>query len=643
MLEKSKWQRELLVFSRLVNTIVLTGNISDQHPIINENKQCIQGFCSLELYIAHNCKSLGYQAVLFYKPIDGFYALNGVSQEVDVLAHVESIVREAKSKDTSEQGGGLNLVRRHSALGNASLSTSSIEEAAHVIDLVMTQSKIPIAIIVSFSSRITARPDDLDMDERMIFMHFQEASNNARKNRTNDENPSIVQNQLFLIADKLNDLPAWYYLSHSSFKNINIPRPDYRMRSQIINGYASNFKGYKEASEEEKRLFNEIFVGSSEGFTTQDIARVFQIANISNLDIHGIDKAILLYKHGVQDNPWLKLDASKLLGAEEQIKKRVLGQDIVVKAAVDIVKRAAMGMSGLQHSSSSSKPRGILFLAGPTGTGKTELAKSLTELIFLDERNMIRFDMSEYRQEQSDQRLLGAPPGYVGYEAGGQLTNAVREHPFSVLLFDEIEKAHPSVMDKFLQVLEDGRITDGRGETVYFQDCLIIFTSNLGITLPSETNPSIRVQNVKFEEDADYQAVHDKILYGVRHYFNEELGRPELLNRIGNNILVFDYIREDSLMPILTKQINSIAKNLWADKRIQLLVSQQARQDLFQFALADLPKGQGGRGIGNMMEEMLINPLSRFMFDNSISRDSIVNVERIYRKNNIAEIDVKIG
>lgn len=323
-------------------------------------------------------------------------------------------------------------------------------------------------------------------------------------------------------------------------KNINIPKPDYRMRGQIINSYASTFPGYSNATPDEQKIFNDTFVGSSEGFSTQDIARVFQIARMNNQDIRSINKAIMLYKHGVQDNPWLKLDVKRLAEAEDFVKRRVLGQDPVVKSAVDIVKRAAMGMSGLQHSGSSSKPRGILFFAGPTGTGKTELAKALTELVFLDERNMIRFDMSEYRQEQSDQRLLGAPPGYVGYEAGGQLTNAVREHPFSVLLFDEIEKAHPSIMDKFLQILEDGRITDGRGETVYFQDCLIIFTSNLGITMPSPENPSMHMQNVSYENDKDYETVREKVLTGVKYYFNNELGRPELLNRIGNNILVYN-------------------------------------------------------------------------------------------------------
>lgn len=649
MLEKSKWQRELLVFGRLVNTIVLTGNINDQQPVVNEQEQRIQGFCSLELYLAKTCQSMGYQAVLFFNPVEGFYSIRGLQQKVNVLDLVEHHVENADSTREEGQDGELKVTRRKSPSGNDTLSTDSIDTAAHIIDILLTQSFTSLAIIVSFSSRMTARPDDLDMNERLIFMHFHEGAINAKKNRAGDpdsaeykSNP-IIQNQLYLIADKINDLPAWYYLDHPSLKNINIPRPDYRMREQIIAGYSSNFPGFNEADEGERKLFNEIFVGSTESFTTQDIARVFQIARFNNLDIHAIDKAILLYKHGVQDNPWLKLDAERLSSAEEQIKKRVLGQDPVIKAAVDIVKRAAMGMSGLQHSSASSKPRGILFLAGPTGTGKTELAKALTQLIFLDERNMIRFDMSEYRQEQSDQRLLGAPPGYVGYEAGGQLTNAVREHPFSVLLFDEIEKAHPSVMDKFLQILEDGRITDGKGETVYFQDCLIIFTSNLGITMPSPDNPNVRVTNVSYENDRDYQSVHDKILSGVRHYFNEELGRPELLNRIGNNILVFDYIREDSLMPILSKQIGSIARNLWADKHITLVVSAEAEQNLYDFAAADLPKGQGGRGIGNMMEEVLINPLARFMFDNGITRDTLVTVNRIYKENGVAEIEASEG
>ena len=648
MLEKSKWQKELLVFSRLVNTIVLTGNVNDQYPIINEKEQKIQGFCALDNYLGRTCQSMGYQAVVCYDPVNGFHTISGMQPCVDIISEIERLADVAKKESSDADGSSLNLVRTTSPQGEPSILTSCFEDAAHMIDLLLTRCSFSVSIILNFSSRMMARPDDLDLDERMTFMHLQSGAANAKKNHAgNDKGVDVnrrpvIQNQLFLIADKLNDLPAWYCLSHPALKNINIPKPDYRIRGQIIKSYSYSFPGYLEATVDDQQIFVDTFVGLTEGFSTQDIARVFQIARMNNQDISGIDKSIMLYKHGVQDNPWLKLDTERLEGAESFIKQRVLGQDTVVKAAVDIVKRAAMGMSGLQHSGSSSKPRGILFFAGPTGTGKTELAKALTELVFLDERNMIRFDMSEYRQEQSDQRLLGAPPGYVGYEAGGQLTNAMREHPFSVLLFDEIEKAHPSILDKFLQILEDGRITDGRGETVYFQDCLIVFTSNLGITMPSPDNPSIRIQNVSYEENRNYEDVRDKVLYGVNHYFNDELGRPELLNRIGNNILVFDFIREESVEPILKKQIKNIAKNLWTEKHIKLDVTEEAVADLKEFAKVDLPKGQGGRGIGNMVEEMFINPLARYMFDNAIYRDTAISVEHIWKENNEVNIRAKI-
>ena len=176
----------------------------------------------------------------------------------------------------------------------------------------------------------------------------------------------------------------------------------------------------------------------------------------------------------------MEINGKKVRAIAKVLGQEVLGQDRAVASVVDIILRATTGLSGIQHSSRTI-PRGVMLFAGPTGVGKTELAKTMAREIFGSEEAMIRFDMSEYSQSHSDQRLLGAPPGYVGYDAGGELTNAIKSKPFSILLFDEIEKANPNILDKFLQILDDGRMTDSRGETVYFTECLIVFTSNIGM------------------------------------------------------------------------------------------------------------------------------------------------------------------
>lgn len=636
MIEMAKWQRELAVFSRVVNTIVLTGNINDQHPVINEHTHTIAAFYPLDLYISKFCQALGYQSIVFYNPIYGFYENNKIAFPVSGVELIDAIVKDYEN-EVNDKNNYLSAELRNQSDGSRYIYTSCAEDAAHIIELVLSRSDTPVAVVMNYSSRLVARPDDLDNSERSIFMHFQNGALNAKKRRR--QNPhthtdEIIVNQLFLVADKLNDLPAWFYLYNQNIKSIDIPKPDYKTREEVIRKFSNELPDYVSAKTEAKEKYVIKFVGATDGFTVQDIERVFRLTRKWNFNISNIDSAVLLYKHGVYENPWKKLNYERIARAESTIKNRVMGQDYVVKKAVDIIKRAAMGMSDLQSGTTSSKPRGIMFFAGPTGTGKTELAKALTEVVFLDEHNMIRFDMSEYRLEQSDQRLLGAPPGYVGYEAGGQLTNAVREHPFSVLLFDEIEKAHPSILDKFLQILDEGRITDGQGETVYFQDCLIIFTSNLGMTLPSKDDLKVREINVSYENDRDYNVVREKITNGIKHYFNEEIGRPEILNRLGSNILVFNFIREEQVVPIVNKELDNIIANLRLNNHIELIIKDSAKQDLYNFALECLPNGQGGRGIKNMIEEKFVNPLSRLLFDCQTKEGSLVTVERICKDEN---------
>ena len=332
---------------------------------------------------------------------------------------------------------------------------------------------------------------------------------------------------------------------------------------------------------------------------------IAQLARSEGLSIGQIPDAVRRYKVGVTDDPWRKIDRGKISSAEEFVRRRVKGQAHAVTHMLDVVKRA---VTGIGQSPRGGRPRGVAFLAGPTGVGKTELAKTITSLLFGDESAYIRFDMSEFSAEHADQRLIGAPPGYVGYDVGGELTNAIRERPFSVVLFDEIEKAHPRILDKFLQVLDDGVLTSGRGDRVYFSEAFIVFTSNLGIYTDGPTGE--RVQSVLPNEP--FETVKSKVRAGIENHFKAVLNRPEILNRIGENIIVFDFIRDDVAAQIFEQMVDTLladVKTLGFD----VSISSAARSALRTLCLADL--SNGGRGIRNQVEAHLINPLSRALFD----------------------------
>ena len=608
-----KWHRELDLFTQIKPLLILDGNVLDVYQYPVEGSTPKGSVVRLTDYLYFFFKDAGYQNVIFYDSISGFYNKRDV----------EMVKRFANLIHGREYNGVINAQFRGAKEGSAS----------DCVKRALVQNKEATVVVMNMASRYISSPDNLQQEEVDAYSALVNASLEAKD--VMDENRVLRKNLLLIIANKLNDLPAWFYLQNPNVKTISIGTPSKEEREALVMGqnfgaffdreiYEAEYHEFEEAPKDLRKLQDK-FVAMTDGMNFTEINGLRKLCKKEKLHISEICDVVDLYKYGIRENPWKALNLDEIRNASERFEARVKGQPYAQTKTLDIIKRAITGLSGLQGSS-HSRPKGVLFFAGPTGTGKTETAKTLAELLFGSEDACIRFDMSEYSQSHSDQKLLGAPPGYVGYEAGGQLTNAVRNKPFSILLFDEIEKAHPSILDKFLQILEDGRMTDGQGQTVYFSECIIIFTSNLGIY----TRNAMGERQANVNIGMEYEEVSARVRSAIEDYFKLELGRPEILNRIGENIVVFDFIREDVAKLILEAQINKIIRTMNADKHIKLEVADGAKSVLEKAVLGNL--ANGGRGIGNIVESYLINPLARFLFDSDIYENADVTINGIDEK-----------
>lgn len=563
--------------------VIIDGNVGDVY--LDDKNQIVD----LKKYLTEMLEDLKYDDIVYWDRV------NGIDGDISSLKITE---------EKEIEGEEYSLDDDDDEKQNTTVSTGSFKEPSEIFNLVfknLTNKNRKTVFILNWSDYLFSNGGQHDNEERQNLTLL---GKSIKDKKVNYLSTDVNESTIILITNKLSNFPLSFYQANPEVSTITLSKPDRLERRRLLEKIEAGFELKFNPGETllNSSRTNE-YIDVLEDFTNREI---IQMAKLSRKEEKlTFDKLYLLFKYGEKDNPWEKLAYEDVKNIKKKLSERVVGQDEAIEKIEKTVVKAYMGLTGLHKTSSRSMPKGVFFFVGPTGVGKTELSKALAKFLFGDEQACIRFDMSEYAQENSDQKLIGAPPGYVGYEQGGQLTNAIKEKPFSVILFDEIEKAakpNPRILDIFLQILEDGRLTDSKGETVYFSESIIIFTSNLGA---SEVKPSDNK-----EETAE------EFIKIVKNYFDNEIKRPEILGRIGySNIVPFNFILDDEFaIQIAKSKLNPIKKGIQEKYRLDLEF--ESELNFIRYILKRVDKSKGGRDILNAINDILLDELSMFLFNN---------------------------
>ncbi len=574
------WFNEIKRFCSTKSVFLLSGNIRDYFPFYNEPSQgALPIPYKIKEYLKEMLAKEGYNAFVLYDPIDGFSSLQ---------AGEDIIGSFAKGKRPDE-------------------AIVSIRE------MLRATKDRHLVVIFDYSSRVVSNPSHLSPTELRFFTVVEKISHEIvpfKLEGKEDDHP--LCNLLIMLLQKENDFPSWLSYNNPGLKSIVIPKPHAGVREEMAQSFINIFPGAFELSPQEKREAAKKFASLTEKMLLLDMQAIGLLAKKEGVNVKKrLEEAVRRYKTGIREDPWQYLQEKITKEAEQILDRHIKGQEHVKKKVLEILSRTALGLSGAHLGQNINRPKGVFFFAGPTGVGKTQTAKAIADIVFSDPNALVRFDMSEFSEPHTDQRLIGAPPGYVGYQQGGELTNAVRENPFTLLLFDEIEKAHPKILDIFLQILDDGRLTDAKGETVYFSEAIIVFTTNLGVYRYDEKTGK-RIPLVNPEDD--FSTVESRILEYIENYFRFVLARPELFNRIGkSNILVFDFIRQDVAQQIFEKFLTTFLSNVESLHGIKITLSPQTKEGFMKACISDLT--YGGRGIAQAFEAFAIGKLLSIIKD----------------------------
>ncbi|MCH7972417.1 MAG: ATP-dependent chaperone ClpB [Bacteroidetes bacterium] len=518
------------------------------------------------------------------------------------------LISEPSEEDTVSILRGLK--ERYEIHHGVRITDSAIIAAAHLSQRYIADRFLPdkaIDLVDEAASKlrieIDSMPEELDNMERLIQkLEIEREALKREKDEASTKRLKDLSKELSQYIEKRNELKIHWTLEKEKIQNIR------KMKSEIENAKteADKFERegnlgkvaeirYGKITELEKKLKEK----------TESLTEIQKDKKMLKEEVDAEDIAEVVAKWtGIPVSKMLESEKAKLLRLEDELHKRIIGQDDAVSAVANAIRRSRTGLQD------ASRPIGSFIFLGTTGVGKTEIARALAEFLFDDENSMIRIDMSEYMEKFSVSRLIGAPPGYVGYEEGGQLTEAVRRRPYSVVLLDEIEKAHSDVFNILLQVLDDGRLTDNQGRTVNFKNTIIIMTSNLGSNLIQEKLQTVAED--KFED----------VLGDIREDLTNLLRktiRPEFLNRV-DEIVLFKPLTKDEIKLIVDIQLSDLQKML-DEKDIKLNVNEEAKDWLAKLGY-DVTFGV--RPLKRTIQKYLINPLSQeLLAGNFINGDSI--------------------
>lgn len=562
--------------------VMIDGNVGDVY--LDEKNKIV----TLREFLEAMFKDMDYQDIVYWDRVEG------ATGAVDKLTLTDEVKVEGDSYDLDdEEENGINPKTQQGLF-------KSPAEILNIVYKNVIDKNRKVAFIINWSEYLFSA-NGLSDDERQNITLLGKALKDRKVDYLNSDcNESVV----VIILNKASGMPLSFYQGNPEVEIVTLQKPDREERKQIIQKIEDSFEvKLKTGTTSLLDPENIECIDMLEDFTNREIIQLSRMSRKE--DKMTFDKLFYLFKYGEKENPWEKLEQSRVKNIKKELSERVIGQEEAIEKIEKTVVKAYMGLTGLHKTSSRSMPKGVFFFVGPTGVGKTELSKALAKFLFGDEQACIRFDMSEYAQENSDQKLIGAAPGYVGYEEGGQLTNAIKEHPFSVVLFDEIEKAakpNPRILDIFLQILEDGRLTDSKGETVYFSDTIIVFTSNLGAN--------------QVAMSSDKEAVAKEFIKIVKDYFDNELKRPELLGRIGyNNIVPFNFIQDREFQyKICKNKLKPVIKGI--EEKYKLELEFEKEMEAIEYILKSVDSSKGGRDILNAINDRLLDPLAMFLFKN---------------------------